>query len=101
VNNPITSILNTKKTRSLLRMFGKKKNNGGTISAAIVGLGLAGAAMFGMVKKRNNDAALPTKNIDSLMENLNIGKNGLMPNFATLNEFSKELLPAKEEKQKE
>ncbi|MBY0098709.1 hypothetical protein [Mesobacillus maritimus] len=100
MNNPMTSILNTKKTQNLLRMFGKKKNNRGTISASIVGLGLAGAAVFGFMKKRHDDSIQPEKNIATLMESLNIGKRGQMPNLATLTEFSKELLPANEEKQK-
>jgi LPXTG-motif cell wall-anchored protein len=101
VFNPMTSILNTKKTQNFFRMFGKKKNNKGTISATIVGLSLAGAAVFGLVKRRNNDSIQPIKNMDSLIETLNIGKNGQMPNLAALAEFSNELLPAKKENQKD
>lgn len=100
MNNPMTSILNRKKMQNFFRMFGKKKNNRGMIGASIVGLGLAGAALFGMVNKRTNDTNQPIKNIGALMDNLNLGKNGKMPNLATLNEFSKELLPAKAEEQK-
>jgi len=81
-------------------MFGKKKNNRGTISASIVGLSLAGAAVFGFMKKRQNNSIQPEKNIANLMESLNIGKSGQMPNLATLTELSKEILPAIEEKQK-
>jgi hypothetical protein len=101
MNNLMASILNTKKTQNLFRMFGKKKNKRGTISATIAGISLVGAAVFGLMKKRNDESNQPIKNMDSLMESLNIVKNGQMPNLANLTEFSNELLPAKRENKQE
>lgn len=96
VNN-LMSRLNTMNTRKILRMFGKKKTNRGMIGASILGLGLTGATVYGLMKKRNIDTSHEMKGIENLIGSLNIGRNGQMPNMASLAEFSQELLPNKTE----
>lgn len=95
--NNLMSLLNTRNTRKILRMFGKKRTNRGMVGASILGLGLTGATVYGMMKKRNTDHPHEMKGIENLIGNLNIGKNGQMPNLASLAEFSQELLPKKTE----
>lgn len=71
-------------------MFGKRRNNRGMIWGSLISLGVSAAA-YGMRRNRNRNMFRPIRNF---MNNLRIG-TVQKPNTAGLTEFSKELIPNK------
>ncbi|MDQ0243382.1 hypothetical protein J2S09_000918 [Bacillus fengqiuensis] len=89
----MTRFFNTKRSRQLLNMFGRRRNNRGVMWASLLGIG-ASAAAYGLGRNRGNNG------MGSAIQNAvkNSGLNNLqrvvpMPNKRAYAEFAEEMSP--------
>lgn len=79
-------LLNIGGRKSILNMFGRRRNNRGIMWSSLIGLGISAAA-YGLTRSHNTNMLKPIKN---MMNNMDMGKT-TQQSMAGVMEFAKEL----------